>query len=167
MTAKGAGAEASLSVYFTYSGCESLECPIELELLRLAPTEAVVIACDTLEPFAGVSASERDETWPGLSNVFGARWSDYEQNLGVVSAAVSHRGGESASVKQNFQFAFDEAASRRDNGADTDSSDLVDLTDAIHLLTFLFIGGVTIEAPHPECGTASSPLSCESFTGCP
>jgi hypothetical protein len=45
----------------------------------------------------------------------------------------------------------------------------VDLSDAVYVLTYLFLGGPAPAAPFPGCGLdlAASGLSCASFAACP
>jgi hypothetical protein len=44
------------------------------------------------------------------------------------------------------------------------------VTDAIFLLSHLFLGGPALPAPYPECGTSAretdAALGCEGFAGC-
>jgi hypothetical protein len=55
------------------------------------------------------------------------------------------------------------------DAADSNDSGSIDLTDAVHLLSYLFLGGPAPAEPFAECGTdpTEDSLSCESFTSCP
>jgi hypothetical protein len=52
--------------------------------------------------------------------------------------------------------------------ADFDDSGAIEITDAITLLQFLFLGGTSPEPPYPFCGPDPTPggLSCASFPPC-
>ena len=57
-----------------------------------------------------------------------------------------------------------------DKAADTNDDEVVDLTDPILLMRFLFLGGVEIPAPGPvNCGEdpTTGVLGCEDYTVCP
>jgi hypothetical protein len=53
--------------------------------------------------------------------------------------------------------------------ADADDSGGLDITDAIHLLTWLFLGGPPPEDPLAACGHDPTPddLGCPAFAVCP
>ena len=53
--------------------------------------------------------------------------------------------------------------------ADANVDDLVDMSDAINILSFLFMGGPPLPAPFPQCGlgpSCSGALGCESYPWC-
>jgi hypothetical protein len=53
---------------------------------------------------------------------------------------------------------------------DLDDSGVLELTDAIHGLNFIFLLGPAPAAPFPTCGadlTGTDVLTCETFAGCP
>jgi hypothetical protein len=54
------------------------------------------------------------------------------------------------------------------DSADSDDSGELDLTDAIYLLDYLFLGGSPPRAPFSECGRdgPGDLLGCESFAAC-
>ncbi|MBN1443191.1 MAG: hypothetical protein JXA90_10805, partial [Planctomycetes bacterium] len=53
--------------------------------------------------------------------------------------------------------------------SDVDDDGLVNLTDAVHFLMFLFLGGAAPPAPIARCGPdpTPDPLTCLSFPPCP
>ena len=51
--------------------------------------------------------------------------------------------------------------------ADVNGTGLVDLSDGIAHLNYLFRGGSPPPAPFPDCGTDESPLPCARFIACP
>ena len=55
------------------------------------------------------------------------------------------------------------------DAADIDNNSAIDLSDAIYVLNYLFIGGRTPPAPFEECGedTDEDELACESYPDCP
>jgi hypothetical protein len=52
--------------------------------------------------------------------------------------------------------------------ADANDTGAVNLTDAVYLLRFLFLGGPEVEAPYPGCGPDPTPddLGCETYPPC-
>jgi hypothetical protein len=50
--------------------------------------------------------------------------------------------------------------------ADTNGDQAVDITDAIYLLNSLFLGGPPPPPPSPDCGTAATPLGCQTSASC-
>jgi hypothetical protein len=52
--------------------------------------------------------------------------------------------------------------------ADADDSAGLSLTDAVYLLSFLFLNGAAPPAPFPGCGVdpTADGLGCEEFEGC-
>jgi hypothetical protein len=55
------------------------------------------------------------------------------------------------------------------DAADCNDDGGVDITDAISLVNYLFVGGEGPAAPTTECGADLTPdtLECVSFTNCP
>ena len=54
------------------------------------------------------------------------------------------------------------------DAADTDDNGALEITDAVYLLSFLFLGGPAPEQPFPSCGPDPTidDLTCESFAIC-
>ena len=55
-----------------------------------------------------------------------------------------------------------------EKSADSDDSGDLDLSDAIHLLQFLFLGGSVPPPPHNACGADATPdgLACQTYPPC-
>jgi len=52
---------------------------------------------------------------------------------------------------------------------DANDSGVLDLSDGVYLLAYLFLGGPAPPAPFPDCGTdpTDDELDCASYEGCP
>ncbi|MGE3163858.1 MAG: S8 family serine peptidase [Planctomycetota bacterium] len=74
-----------------------------------------------------------------------------------------------ADVVTILQYVFGGTTISCTRAADTNASQIVDISDAIFLIDVLFVGSSTIGAPYPICGPApnGSPLSCNANPACP
>ena len=113
-------------------------------------------------------------TWSGQTEVPELKSLEFD----VVSGHRDfHRGDANVDGLRNssdaiyilgYLFAGDPAELECEKSSDIDDGGSIDLTDAINLLTQLFLGGLTPLPPHPHCGQDPTPdnLECASFRTC-
>lgn len=56
------------------------------------------------------------------------------------------------------------------DAVDIDDNGILEITDAVSLLSYLFLSGGPPAAPFPDCGadpTPGDPVPCDSYSGCP